>query len=246
MATISDVAKLCGVDRDTVKSWTKEFAEHLTLGANPPKGKERQFNEADLRALALVAEHWEENPDYENIHSLLNCGTHREERFVEFACLHTPLFQDVPDEIDETWQHGVLIGGMAMRDWLHVARAYKTAADELVKQALSHYEPHEIDYPIIFLYRHCIELFLKTILKTKPGHHIISELIVLLEQQVGGKLDGWIKDRLWDFHKIDEQSDAFRYAGSPSYNEVWVDLYQLTTVMDRLVEAFESHIATAK
>ena len=244
MATISEVAQLFGVGRDTVKSWATEFAVHLTLTANPPKGRERQFNGADLRALALVAELWEEQPDYENIHAMLNCGEHYEERFLEFSRLQSPLFRDVPDEIDETWQHGALIGGMAMRDWIQVARSYKMAADELVKQALSQHEPHEIDYPIIFLYRHSIELYLKTMLRSKPGHHVIGELIVLLEQQVGGKLDGWVKDRLWDFHKIDEKSDVFRYAGSPSYTELWVDLHQLKAVMDRLISAFEGHITS--
>jgi hypothetical protein len=54
MATISDVARLLGVSRDTVKSWTMEFAEHLSLTATV-KGKERQFGEADLRVLALVS-----------------------------------------------------------------------------------------------------------------------------------------------------------------------------------------------
>ncbi|MHB0960094.1 MAG: hypothetical protein ACYC0X_19835 [Pirellulaceae bacterium] len=38
-------------------------------------------------------------------------------------------------------------------------------------------------------------------------------------------------------------SDMFRYAESPSFNELWVDLYQVKTVMDRLAEAFESYIA---
>src|SRR5208337_1120299 len=56
MATISEVARHLGVDRDTVKTWTTEFAEHLSLTANPPKGKERQFCETDLRVLAFVAE----------------------------------------------------------------------------------------------------------------------------------------------------------------------------------------------
>ena len=112
MATISEVARYLGVDRETVKTWTTEFAEHLSLTANPPKGKERQFCEADLWVLALVAYFWEEDPDLENIHAMLNCGEHRHERFSELARLHTPVFQEVPDEIDETWQHGVLVGGM--------------------------------------------------------------------------------------------------------------------------------------
>jgi len=34
MATIAEVAQHLGVDRETVKSWTREFAEHLSLTAN--------------------------------------------------------------------------------------------------------------------------------------------------------------------------------------------------------------------
>lgn len=116
MASISEVAGHLGVSRDTVKTWTHEFAEHLSLTANPSKGKERQFTEADLRVLALVADFWEDDPDFENIHAMLNCGEYNDERFAEFARLRTPLFQEIPEEIDETWQHGVLVGGMASKN----------------------------------------------------------------------------------------------------------------------------------
>jgi DNA-binding transcriptional MerR regulator len=245
MASISEVARLFGVDRDTVKDWVTRFAEHLSLTASTPNGNARYFDEADLRVLALVAQYWEEHPDFENIHAMLNCGEYNEERFVEFAKKHTPIFQDVPDEIDETWQHGVVIGGMAMHDRPQVARAYKMAADALVAGALSRLEAHEIDYPIIFLYRHTVELYLKTLLKTPPEHHDLNRLIELLEQQEGNKVAHWIGDRVRDFHKIDQQSDTFRYAGSLPYDELWVDLHRLKTVMDRLIAAFESHIASA-
>ena len=48
--------------------------------------------------------------------------------------------------MNETWQHGTLIGGVACRDLPQVARSYKLAADELLKQATPKYEPHELDY----------------------------------------------------------------------------------------------------
>lgn len=213
-----------------------------SLTASMPKGKAREFNEADLRVLALVAEYWEDEPDYENICAMLNCGEQNDDRFIEFAHLHTPIFQDVPDEIDETWQNGAMIGGMAMRDWLQLARAYKMAADTMVTQALSRYEADDLAYPIIFLYRHTIELYLKTLLDAPPEDHNLSNLICLLERQAGNKLAPWIGDRVRDFQRIDEQSDVFRYAGGPSCDELWVDVHQLRNVMNRLAEAFESHI----
>src|SRR4051794_25238033 len=74
-----------------------------------------------------------------------------DESLLEWARLHSPIFQDPSDEMDDTWQHGVLIGGMAGCDRPQVARAYKLAADELVTQALSKHEPHELAYPVLFL-----------------------------------------------------------------------------------------------
>ena len=65
MSTVSEVAEFLGVDRDTVKRWTKDFAEYLSLMAQPAKGKERQFIESDLRVLAVVAEHLELGNDAE-------------------------------------------------------------------------------------------------------------------------------------------------------------------------------------
>jgi hypothetical protein len=160
--------------------------------------------------------------------------------------LHSPLFQDVPDEIDETWQHGVVIGGMACRHLVEIARSYKKAADELVRQAFNRCEPHELDFPIFFLYRHSIELYLKVLLDAPPATHDLNELIQLLEKQFGSRLASWIKDRLRDFHEIDQRSDAFRYASSQPSNELWIDFKQLQMVMDRLVRAVETQIETAK
>jgi hypothetical protein len=245
MATIFEIVQHLGVDRDTVKTWTTEFSEHLSLTANPPKGNERQFGETDLRVLALVANFWEDDPDLERIHAMLNSGDFNEDRYAEFACLRTPVFQDVPEEIDEDWRNGVLIGGMAYRDLPQVARAYKTAADELLKQALSQFEPHEIDYPIFFMYRHCIEVYLKAMLASPPRTHDLGRLILLLEQQFKTTIAPWVKDRLWDFQRLDRQADLFRYAALPAVSELWIDFHHLKLVMDRLTEAFDEELSKA-
>ena len=242
LLTISNIAQHLGVDRDTVKKWTTEFAEHLSLTANPPKGIERQFGETDLRVLALVADFWEDDPDLQNIHAMLNCGDFNEDRFAEFACLRTPVFQELPEEIDEGWTHGVVVGGMGERILPQVAKAYKTAADVLLKQALSKFEPSEIDYPIFFLYRHAIEVYLKAMLASPPQTHDLGKLIRLLEDQVGEKITPWVKDRLWDFQRLDQHSDLFRYAAPPADGELWIDFHHLKLVMDRLAEAFEHQI----
>jgi len=127
MATISEVARILGVDRDSVKGWATEFPEYLSLLANPKKGQERTFTEADLCVLAVIAEEVEMDSEPDDVRYALNSGRQFEEPFLESARLHSPLFQDLPEEIDETWQHGVLIGGMACRNLPEVARAYNNS-----------------------------------------------------------------------------------------------------------------------
>jgi hypothetical protein len=45
------------------------------------------------------------------------------------------IFQNIPDEINEDWNHGVIVGGMASSDLL-IARAYKSAGDTLEPASL--------------------------------------------------------------------------------------------------------------
>ena len=244
MASVAEVARLVGVEPAKVKRWAKEFAEYLSLTARPGKGQERQFSEADLRVLAVVADHLELGNDADDVHYALNSGEQYSERLIEVARLNSPLFQEPSDEMDETWQHGTLIGGMACRDLRQVARAYKLAADELLKQALEKYEPHELDYPVLFLYRHTVEVYLKAALDDPPEHHDLSRLIQLLEAESGKKIAPWVKDRLWDFHKIDKMAALFRYADPPADGELWIDFHQLEAVIDKLVQAIEQYMAT--
>lgn len=244
MATVSEVARLLGVEPVKVKRWANQFAEYLSLTARPAKGRERQFTEADLRVLAVAAEHLEFGNDEDDVHHALNCGRQYDEPLLELARLNSPLFQEPSEEMDETWRHGSLIGGMACRDLPQVARAYKLAADELLKQALEKYEPHELDYPVLFLYRHTVEVYLKAALDAPPEHHDLSRLIQLLEAESGKKIATWVKDRLWDFHRIDKMAALFRYADPPVDGELWIDFHQLQAVIDKLVQAVEQYMAT--
>jgi DNA-binding transcriptional MerR regulator len=243
MATISEVARMFDVDRDTVKLWTSKFADHLSKAATPSKGEQRQFNESDLRVLALVFYYWEDDPDYEHIHALLYGRNHETETFIEHARLHTPIFQEVPEEIEDSW-HGAIIGGMAFRDRGQVARSYKLAADELVKLTSTIHEAHELDFPILFLYRHTVELYLKAALTNPPEHHDLGELSRLLEAEGGGRIPDWMRDRIRDFHEIDRMSSIFRYADPGPPGELWIDFHQLQVVIDKLVEGFEAYLAS--
>lgn len=250
MNTISDVARLFRVDRNTVKKWCYEFSDYLSASATPSKGQARVFTEANIRVFALVYYYWEDEPDYEYIRILLNLEHHLEDMFVEFAYLNTPIFQEPPEELDGTWTHGILINGMSLRRPLDIARAYKTAGDALVEQALSNYPPYGLDYPIFFTYRHAIELYLKIIvgyvLDSEKEPHSLERLKRKLKEKFDVSLPDWMEARITDFHQIDPKSTTFRYAedmpNEAKGGELWINLHQLKTVMRTLCSSFEEVI----
>ena len=55
----------------------------------------------------------------------------------------------------------------------------------------------------------------------------------------------WVKDRLWDFQRLDQQADRFRFADLPAAGELWIDFNHLKLVMDRLTEAFDEQLRKA-
>ncbi|QLE51952.1 MerR family transcriptional regulator [Nostoc sp. C057] len=253
MKGASEAARLFGVNVSLIKKWGTEFADFLSVSANPSKGKTRWYSESDIKVFALVSCYWKDDLDYEYIHSLLNQGCHHDDLFREFAYLNTPIFQDVPEEIDETWTHGVLVRGMAQPDPVQVARAYKAAGDALMEQALKSSEPHELGYPILFSYRHAIESYLKVVTEYElergdNAAHSILDLLKNFEAKYGNALPDWAKNRLIDFHNADPRSTSFRYADtivfSTEGNEKWINFYQLKTILNGLCNLFEQIITT--
>lgn len=251
MRTLGDMARLLSAGRDRIKSWVEDFGDNLSEHASPLPGKTRRFTELDARVLALINQYWDdEEPDLEPIRAALARGEQHSEGIVEFVHSNTPIFQETPDDIDETWTHGVILSSTWVRPMVEVARSYKYAADELVKEALSFGEPHLLDYPIVFNYRHAIELYLKLILndpqKARDVEHNLGRLIEAVEAKIGKDMNEWTRSRLNEFHHIDPYSDRFRYADrAPQHqtlDEVWIDFRQLKSVMDRLCDMFEAHI----
>jgi len=242
MKTVTEVARLFDVHRDVIKNWCYEFAEHLSREATPPKGRVRKFTEADLRVLAVVSSYWEDDPDYENIHACLNSGEPDNEQFVEFARLHTPIFQDPPEDLTEDW-YGALIGGMAAHDMVRAARCFKNVLDELFRSASSRHEPYDLAYPIFYTCRHLLELYLKILLGKPKRTRRLQDLAKALEAKYRGKLPPWIKERILDFHNIDLDGDLFRFADrQPKGSEWWIDFARLQTVMDEICKAFDAEV----
>jgi hypothetical protein len=244
MRTVSQVANILGVNVQRVKAWAIRFREHLSGQANPPKGRQRVFTDSDVLALMHVCMHWEETPDFENIEAGLNCEDHyHNEQYREMLYSHTPLLQDPPEDLDETWRHGIFLNGGGTDQFLELARSYKQSADTLLDLALKSGEPRDWGNPVLFAYRHALELYLKIIGDVQDLTHSLEKCIQHVELRHGRKIGPPVRDWILEFDKIDPYGTAFRYAddqaGTLRYAEYWVDLVQFKYAMTRIFEKLD-------
>lgn len=177
-----------------------------------------------------------------------------EEALVDPENITHPVFQEVPDEINEDWTHGVLIGGMATETSdIGVAEAYWWAAQQLIEPALRSREPFLYSYPILFLIRHAIELYLKAILQPKRLDHnlvpLIEELDRLMQQRFRQKIPIELKADLEMLATIDPNGMSFRYttikskdgtSWVPLPGELWVPLENLRRRMAMIFRGLQN------
>lgn len=234
--TVSETARILGVDTRQVKAWAWTFKDYLSSRANPGKNRSRSFTESDVLALMLVTYYWEEDPDIESIQGMLGSEDHFEDRFREILYRHTPILQEPPDGLDETWTHGVFLNGGTVDGYLALARSYKEGADALLDSALKSGEPREWGYPVLFAYRHALELYLKVVGEMTDVTHSLKRCVAVLEKHHGEKIPSPAREWISEFDNIDPNGTAFRYvdegAGqSLNYAEYWVDFHQLRHAM---------------
>ena len=249
---VSEAARIFGVDRNLVKKWAFHFKEYLTVEANPSPGTPRQFTPADLQVFAYVSAYWEDDPDFENIKAGLHCGDHHREPYDDILTLVTPVFQEPPDELDETWSHGSLVGGIVdgTFDTFTLADSYKLAGDMLVDAALSAVEAYELVYPIIYNYRHATELHLKAVLSPKNKDHDLSPLLQklrdYLKREHATVIPTWFENVILAFADFDPDSTTFRYGEGGVFSrrtgdsgEFWIDLAHVRKLMGWVAESFQ-------
>jgi hypothetical protein len=248
---VSEVARILGADRNLVKKWAFHFKEHLTQEASPSKGIPRKFTPADLQVFAYVSTYWEDDPDFDNIKAGLNYGDHQREPYDDLLTLVSPLFQEPPEELDETWRHGSLVGGMVYGafDLFTLADSYKLAGDMLVDAALSTVEAYELIYPIMYNYRHATELYLKDVRPPKNKTHDLQPLLQTLRDYLKREhatvIPAWFENVVLAFADFDPRSTAFRYSDSSIFlrrtdsGEFWIDLAHVKKLMGWVAESFQ-------
>lgn len=243
---VSQTACILGVDVQQVKTWAWLFKEHLSGHANPAKGCPRTFTDSDVLALIHVAMHWEEHPDMEAIHIGLNREDHHEDEYRELLYRNTPILQEPPDDLDETWRHGIFLNGGGVDEYLELARSYKQSAETLLDSALNSGEPRDWGYPVLFAYRHTLELYLKIIGEIQEPIHSLEDCVRLVEKRHGQRIGSPIREWITELDKLDPYGTAFRYAddqaGTLKYAEYWVDFVQLKFALSLIFQMLDSAI----
>ena len=154
-----------------------------------------------------------------------------------------PIFCENWDDESET-NHLILIGGMATYDEERMAVAYKAAGDMLIEHALASGDRSwEVAAPVLFLYRHTVELYLKWVVYDSENNHNIAKLVEEADQiamrKVGKNLPNWVKARLLEFADHDPRGTAFRYGDrkQPMQNEEYgIDLHHLRRTIEVLTD----------
>jgi hypothetical protein len=190
--------------------------------------------------------HWEENPDIEEIQIGLSRGDHYEIQYRELLYQASPILQEPPDDLDETWRHGILLNGGSVGGYLELARSYKQSAEALLEAALESGEPLDWGFPVLFAYRHSLELYLKIIGRMEEFEHSLRKCVWQIEKRYRRRIGSPVREWIIEFDKIDPKSTAFRYADDQAATlrgaEFWVDFVHLKFAMNRVFRILDDAI----
>jgi hypothetical protein len=138
--------------------------------------------------------------------------------------MNRPLFEQPGPHIERvdpfSGPQGFLFGeqsGMGgSPDCLSLAQDYMEAAYALTETIRrGECEDFRVAEPLMYLYRHSLELFLKGVLELDEKHHdlavLADKLVIFIRQEHGFETPIWISRRIKEIGAIDPRSTAFRY-----------------------------------
>jgi len=144
--------------------------------------------------------------------------------------------EDFPDDSESPY---VVVGGMGTETSLvAMADSYILAATLLIDSWEGHKEPWMVCYPILYLCRHALELYLKAALPSRPNpshdlRPLIDDFRSHLRKELNADIPAQLRKDLYILACIDPDGQSFRYAttkkGSPLPvpGEYWVPLHDL-------------------
>jgi hypothetical protein len=138
-----------------------------------------------------------------------------------------------------------MFGGMflpAGTNW-EMAEQYFDAANLLIADIeQDRLEDYKLANPVLYLYRHWLELAVKSIIGHAREHNLskLAEMLNSFLAQRGIQAPDWVIERLKEMSSIDPHSAAFRYAENGIAGEIYVSLPHLKQVMAMLNVALSS------
>lgn len=249
--SVAETARILRVDGQQVKAWAWAYKDCLSSQANPGKGKPRTFTDSDVLALMYICDRSESNEPADEIRAGLDREDHYEnDRYREILYAHTPILQEPPGDLDETWRHGILLAGGGVDGYLALARHYRESAETLLEAALKSSEPRDWGFPVLYAYRHTLELYLKIIGEIKDHTHSLKECVLRVEKDHGERLPSRAREWIIELDEIDPDGTAFRYADENAgrairYVEYWLDFVQFEFAMTHVFRMLDAAILKA-
>jgi hypothetical protein len=249
--TVAEVARILGVDGQQLKVWAWAYKDYLSNLANPGKGKSRAFTDSDVLALMYICDLSTSDEPSDEIRAGLGRECHYDnDRYREIVYAHTPILQEPPDDLDETWRHGILLNGAGVDGYLTHARNYRESAETLLETALKSGEPRDWGFPVLYAYRHTLELYLKIIGEIDDHIHSLKECVQRVERRHSQQLPSPARDWIIELDKIDPIGTAFRYADEDAgkemtYVEYWLDFIQFKFAMALVFRMLDRAILNA-
>ncbi len=160
-----------------------------------------------------------------------------------------PLFEepsaDSEREDEWSWPKGFMFGGWSLPSgttW-EMAEQYFDAVKMLIEDIeQNQLEDYKVGTAILYLYRHWLELAVKSVTGPTRGHDLsaLGEKLDSVCRKRGIAVPDWVHFRLKEIAAIDPDSSAFRYAEGRIDGEIYVSLPHLKQVMAALHAAFYS------
>jgi hypothetical protein len=249
--SVAETARILGVDGQQVKTWAWTYRDYLSRLANPDKGSPRMFTDSDVLALMHIFDQVDSGEPMEEIRTGLEREDHYDnDRYRELLHANTPILQEPPEDLDETWRHGILLAGGGLEGYLALARNYRESAKAMLETALTSGEPRPWGFPVLFAYRHTLELYLKIIGEIDNHTHSLNECVLLVERRHGERLPSPAREWIIELDVIDPNGTAFRYAdeaaGKALRNvEYWLDFVQFKSAMTLVFRMLDTAIVKA-
>ncbi|RAP36667.1 hypothetical protein B1207_07645 [Legionella quinlivanii] len=162
------------------------------------------------------------------------------------------------DFITSTFTQGdsvLPIGSIPLDSQMSLASVYYDAAQALLESSLNEYSYYDIKgtiHPILYLYRHSIELCIKGIIPSARGHNLtdlFNKLREFLKTSYDLNLSENVESLIKFINSIDDKSTLFRYADEikKKIPEMYIDVKKLKQTMTELNSYFvllKAHIET--